>query len=121
MAAGEAARQRPNVAYFPSFEIITGHYNHGRYFAPDLRSVTEEGVSHVMRVFLRHYTEGTPRPSRTRRTGKGRTHRTDDSPGQGRVRGGNPGTSRFLALSFSLSPFWEKAGVRAEHARGQPI
>ena len=60
MAAGEAARQRPNVAYFPSFEIITGHYNHGRYFAPDLRSVTEEGVSHVMRVFLRHYTEGTP-------------------------------------------------------------
>ena len=60
VAAGEAARQRPGVAYFPSFEIITGHYNHGRYFAPDLRSVTEEGVGHVMRVFLRHYTEGTP-------------------------------------------------------------
>ena len=59
VAAGEAARQRPDVAYFPSFEIITGHFNHGRYFAPDLRSVTEEGVGHVMRVFLRHYTAGT--------------------------------------------------------------
>lgn len=58
VAADEVARQRPDTAYFPSFEIITGHYNKGAYFAPDLRSVTEDGVTHVMRVFLRHYTEG---------------------------------------------------------------
>jgi GSCFA family len=45
----------PNVTYFESYEIITGSYNRGNYFAEDLRSVTEEGVSHVMRLFLKHY------------------------------------------------------------------
>jgi hypothetical protein len=44
------------MAYFPSFEIITGSYTRGRYFAEDLRSVTEEGVQHVMRLFLNHAT-----------------------------------------------------------------
>lgn len=43
-----------NVHYFPSFEIITGAYNRGRYYADDLRNVSEEGVSHVMRLFLKH-------------------------------------------------------------------
>jgi hypothetical protein len=57
VAADEIARTCPGVAYFPSFEIITGTYNRGAYFAEDCRSVTEEGVSHVMRVFLRHFTE----------------------------------------------------------------
>jgi hypothetical protein len=42
------------VHYFPSYEIITGTFNRGRYFAEDLRNVTEEGVSHVMRLFLKH-------------------------------------------------------------------
>jgi hypothetical protein len=44
-----------DVAYFPSYEIITGNFSRGSYFAPDCRSVTPAGVSHVMRVFLRHY------------------------------------------------------------------
>jgi hypothetical protein len=44
------------VCYFPSFEIVSGNYNRGRYFGPDLRSVTEEGVDHVMRIFMRHFT-----------------------------------------------------------------
>ncbi|MEL6584476.1 MAG: GSCFA domain-containing protein [Pseudomonadota bacterium] len=44
------------VHYFPSFEVITGNYNRGRYYADDLRNVTEEGVSHVMRLFLKHAT-----------------------------------------------------------------
>ena len=43
------------AAYFPSYEIICGNFHRGRYFADDLRSVTEEGVSHVMRLFLKHY------------------------------------------------------------------
>ena len=42
------------VHYFPSYEIITGAFNRGRYFAEDLRNVTEEGVGHVMRLFLQH-------------------------------------------------------------------
>ncbi len=57
VAADQVARTCSDVAYFPSFEIITGNYNRGAYFAEDCRSVTEEGVSHVMRVFLRHFTE----------------------------------------------------------------
>ncbi len=56
VAADEASRIVPEVAYFPSFEIITGNYNRGAYFASDLRSVTDAGVSHVMRVFFRHFT-----------------------------------------------------------------
>lgn len=61
-AAGEFARSRANVAYFPSYEIITGSFSQGAYFEPDLRSVTEEGVSHVMRLFLAHYTSMNDEP-----------------------------------------------------------
>lgn len=53
--AAETLRQRyAHVHYFPSYEIITGAYSRGRYFADDLRTVTEEGVAHVMRLFLKH-------------------------------------------------------------------
>lgn len=45
------------IAYFPSFEIVTGPHTRGRYFETDLRSVTDEGVSHVMKLFLKHYTD----------------------------------------------------------------
>ena len=65
VAAEEIARSRDDVAYFPSYEIVTGAHARGAYFAPDLRSVTEEGVAHVMRLFLRHYgaEETTPAPA----------------------------------------------------------
>jgi hypothetical protein len=55
VAAEELTRKRADVHYFPSYEIITGAFNRGAYFAEDLRSVTEDGVGHVMRLFLRHY------------------------------------------------------------------
>jgi hypothetical protein len=54
-ACGEISGARPLVAYMPSYEIITGSHARGRYFADDLRSVTEAGVRHVMRVFLQHF------------------------------------------------------------------
>jgi hypothetical protein len=57
VAAEELARL-PDVAYFPSYEIVTGAFTRGRYFADDLRAVTEEGVDHVMRLFFRHLTLG---------------------------------------------------------------
>lgn len=60
VACEEVAAQRDMVAYFPSYEIITGGYNRGAYFAEDLREVTEAGVSHVMRLFMRHFTTGGP-------------------------------------------------------------
>lgn len=55
VAADSVSRSRNDVVYFPSYEIITGHFNRGKYFAEDLRTVTEEGVSHVMRVFMKHF------------------------------------------------------------------
>ena len=62
-AAGYLARNDDRVAYFPSFEIVTSPTSRGRYFAPDLRSVTEDGVNHVMRTFFRHLTEDGDEPS----------------------------------------------------------
>lgn len=44
------------VHYFPSYEIITGSFARGAYYADDLRNVLETGVSHVMRLFMAHAT-----------------------------------------------------------------
>lgn len=55
VVADIVARSQKNVAYFPSYEIITGPQARGRYFADDLRDVTPEGVAHVMEVFKRHF------------------------------------------------------------------
>ncbi len=58
--AAETMRKRfPQVHYFPSYEIITGAFNRGAYYAADLRNVLENGVSHVMRLFMAHVTDGT--------------------------------------------------------------
>jgi hypothetical protein len=67
--AAEAMRQRfDNVHYFPSYEIITGAFNRGGYYAADLRNVVEDGVAHVMRLFLAHATDGAAaRPSSSQR------------------------------------------------------
>lgn len=54
-AAAEISRRNPACEYFPSYEIITGNFNRGRYFDEDLRSIRPEGVDHVMRVFLSSY------------------------------------------------------------------
>lgn len=54
-AVEEVTQQYDFVDYFPSYEIITGWYNNGKYFDRDLRSVTPEGVGHVMRLFSKHY------------------------------------------------------------------
>lgn len=57
VAAEMTARAHGNVAYFPSYEIVTSGAA-GDYFAADRRSVTEAGVAHVMQVFARHYLKG---------------------------------------------------------------
>jgi hypothetical protein len=54
VAAGMLRQQFDDVHYFPSYEIITGAFNRGAYYAPDLRNVLETGVSHVMRLFMAH-------------------------------------------------------------------
>jgi hypothetical protein len=54
-AAGDAEARFPNVFYFPAYEIITGAFSKGSYYEANLRSVTPEGVAHVMRVFEANY------------------------------------------------------------------
>lgn len=53
-AADEIERRHGHVFYFPSYEIITGAFSRGAYFGPDLRSIEQAGVDHVMRLFLAH-------------------------------------------------------------------
>ncbi|WP_411033852.1 GSCFA domain-containing protein [Shinella sp. BYT-45] len=53
-AADQLVRRYGFTHYFPSYEIITGNYTRGEYFAEDLREVKPEGVSHVMTTFLKH-------------------------------------------------------------------
>ena len=54
-AAGEVCEGRADTVYFPSYDIITGGVNAARYYADDLRSVTDAGVAHVMRAFLKAF------------------------------------------------------------------
>ena len=58
VAAETLRREFDNVHYFPSYEIITGAFNRGSYYAPDLRNVVEDGVNHVMRLFMVHASTG---------------------------------------------------------------
>lgn len=60
VAAEEIARERKNVVYFPSYEIITAPGVAGTYYADDLREVKSSGVRHVMRVFNKHFVEPDP-------------------------------------------------------------
>jgi GSCFA family len=60
VAAELLCKRYKHVHYFPSYEIITGSFSRGRYYSDDLRNVTEEGVSHVMRLFLEHATGREP-------------------------------------------------------------
>lgn len=56
VAAEETSASHDNVYYFPAYEIITGPHAGGAYFGPDRRSVTAQGVDHVMRIFLKRLT-----------------------------------------------------------------
>ncbi|WP_232520800.1 GSCFA domain-containing protein [Rhodobacter sp. CZR27] len=67
IVAEKAVRTFRDCAYFPSYEIITSPHVRGRYLAEDCREVLPAGVEHVMRLFVRHFTDGAaaaPRPRR---------------------------------------------------------
>jgi hypothetical protein len=57
VAAEEVSIEFEWVDYFPSYEIITSSLNGGTYYAEDFRDASPAGVSHVMRSFLRNYTD----------------------------------------------------------------
>lgn len=50
--AGQIYADHPNVDYFPSYEIVTNPAARGVFFAPNLRSVTPQGVEVVMKAFF---------------------------------------------------------------------
>lgn len=54
VVAEEVSSDKNWVAYFPSYELVTGHYSTG-FFEEDQRSVRPEGVSRVMAMFRKHY------------------------------------------------------------------
>jgi hypothetical protein len=55
VVADAVTRAMPNVAYFPSYEMITGPQAGRASFEDDLREVRPEAVARVMKVFSRHY------------------------------------------------------------------
>jgi hypothetical protein len=63
VAADEIDRAWSNVWYFPGYELVAGGFNRGAYFQDDLRTVTPQGVEHVMRLFLAHCAEEQERPA----------------------------------------------------------
>lgn len=56
VVADEICRNHDHCEYFPSYEIITGCQTRGAFFGDDLRSVKQEGVDQVMKIFMKHYT-----------------------------------------------------------------
>lgn len=58
--ADEFAATHADVDYFPSYEIVTNPAARGRFFQPNLREVTPEGVAVVMRSFLAAHGLTTP-------------------------------------------------------------
>ncbi len=72
VAAEEMVRRRPNADYFASYEIAVATRNAHRYYAADKRSITPDGVAHVMDAFFETYacegraaapSSGTPAPA----------------------------------------------------------
>ena len=60
--AGELSR-RDHVDYFPSFELISAPSQRGIFFAPNMRSVSETGVSYAMGYFFdQHRLSGASAP-----------------------------------------------------------
>lgn len=63
LVAEKAARSFRDCVYFPSYEIITSPHVLGRYYEEDRREVREEGVEHVMRLFMQHFTDRAAAPA----------------------------------------------------------
>ena len=55
VVAGTVSKLREDVAYFPSYEIITGPQGGRAMYEEDLREVRQSSVDHVMSIFARHF------------------------------------------------------------------
>lgn len=86
-ACDEIVQQDDGVDYFPSYEIITSQSAGGRFYAPNLRDVTEDGVATVMATLCAAYglaeaatadLASSPAGRRMRRTAARTAARADD-------------------------------------------
>lgn len=62
--AGFLAEKYPYVDYFPSYEIISSHVMRGQFYNPDMRSVAQVGVDHVMQQFFKEHIPPTKKSGR---------------------------------------------------------
>lgn len=52
---GAFCDKNENIAYFPSYEMVTAPWSRGIFFDSNLRTVNPSGVAIVMKTFLRHH------------------------------------------------------------------
>lgn len=53
--AGTLCDEHQNVAYFPSYEMVTAPWSRGIFFDSNLRTVNSAGVDLIMKTFLRRH------------------------------------------------------------------
>ena len=63
VAADEVSSARPDIAYFPSYDLVSFGPNAARYYSDSMRELTPIGVSAVMRVFFEHFADSAPQTS----------------------------------------------------------
>lgn len=56
-AADEVSRVRPNIGYFPSYDLVTVAPNAGRFYRDDTRRINPHGIDRTMKMFFDHFTE----------------------------------------------------------------
>jgi hypothetical protein len=55
IAVDEICRLRPEIVYFPGYEIATVACNAARFYDDSQRNMTPLGIQQVMRVFFKHF------------------------------------------------------------------
>ncbi|WP_424363914.1 GSCFA domain-containing protein [Methylocystis parvus] len=56
-AADEVTRARPNIAYFPSYDLVNVSPNAGRFYRDDTRRINPHGIDRTMKMFFDHFTD----------------------------------------------------------------
>lgn len=54
-AAGSLCDEHKNIAYFPSYEMVTAPWSRGIFFDSNLRTVNGSGVEIIMKTFLQRH------------------------------------------------------------------
>ena len=58
-AADEVVRARANIAYFPSYDLVTAAPNVARFYGDDTRRINRLGIDRTMQVFFDHFMQRT--------------------------------------------------------------